>query len=54
MPYYVTCPNCGCSLDPGEKCDCGNMDALSIWPDGDDLNGREPEMAHSDVLMLSY
>lgn len=20
--YYRECPNCGCSLDPGEKCDC--------------------------------
>lgn len=24
MPYYVTCPNCGSNLDPGEVCDCGN------------------------------
>jgi hypothetical protein len=22
MAYYNTCPECGCSLDPGEKCDC--------------------------------
>ncbi len=22
MAYYRTCPNCGCSLDPGERCDC--------------------------------
>lgn len=22
MAYYNTCPNCGCNLDPGEKCDC--------------------------------
>lgn len=22
MSYYVTCPNCGANLDPGEKCDC--------------------------------
>lgn len=20
--YYYECPDCGCSLDPGEKCDC--------------------------------
>ena len=20
---YRKCPDCGCSLDPGEKCDCG-------------------------------
>ena len=24
MPYYVTCPNCGSNLDPGEVCDCVN------------------------------
>ena len=22
MAYYRSCPDCGCSLDPGEKCDC--------------------------------
>ena len=22
MAYYNTCLNCGCHLDPGEKCDC--------------------------------
>lgn len=22
MAYYNICPMCGCSLDPGEKCDC--------------------------------
>lgn len=27
MAYYNTCPNCGCNLDPGEKCDCGNEKA---------------------------
>lgn len=24
MAYYRECPNCGCSLDPGERCDCRN------------------------------
>lgn len=23
MAYYNVCTNCGCNLDPGEKCDCG-------------------------------
>lgn len=27
MPYYRTCPDCGCSLDPGEICDCGKEEA---------------------------
>lgn len=22
MAYYNVCPDCGCNLDPGEKCDC--------------------------------
>lgn len=22
MAYYNVCSNCGCNLDPGEKCDC--------------------------------
>lgn len=22
MAYYNVCPDCGCSLDPGERCDC--------------------------------
>lgn len=26
MAMYVTCPNCGSNLDPGEKCDCQSID----------------------------
>lgn len=22
MAYYKICSNCGCNLDPGERCDC--------------------------------
>ena len=22
MSYYITCPECGANLDPGEKCEC--------------------------------
>lgn len=22
MGYFRTCPNCGCHLDPNERCDC--------------------------------
>ena len=25
MAYYKTCPECGATLDPGEKCDCREM-----------------------------
>ena len=24
MAYFRTCEYCGCSLDPGERCDCMN------------------------------
>lgn len=24
MSKYRTCPNCGCNLDHGERCDCEN------------------------------
>lgn len=26
MAYYRTCPNCGCNLDPGEQCDCEEVE----------------------------
>lgn len=26
MAFYRECPRCGCSLDPGEKCDCQEID----------------------------
>lgn len=29
MAYFETCPNCGCNLDPGEKCDCQEEDEQS-------------------------
>ena len=31
MEYYRTCPICGANLDPGEKCDCQEPDALEIY-----------------------
>ena len=29
MKYYITCPDCGCNLDPGEICDCTKETAVS-------------------------
>lgn len=30
MPYIPNkCPDCGCPLDPGERCDCA--DALEVY-----------------------
>lgn len=28
MPYYHICSTCGATLDPGEKCDCRDLEAL--------------------------
>ena len=49
MPYYRTCPRCGCNLDPGERCDC-TAEGLPIWtvknepadPGGPELPIRTP------------
>ena len=27
MSYYKTCPRCGAHLDPGETCDCLDVEA---------------------------
>ena len=32
MSYYHECPECGATLDPGEKCDCG-QDQRGLWLD---------------------
>lgn len=32
--YYRVCPICGCSLDPGDRCDCErdeNMDGMDDY-----------------------
>lgn len=29
MSYYKVCPCCGCSLDPGEVCDCGKEETAA-------------------------
>lgn len=34
MSYYTTCPKCGASLDPGEKCTCANEKAKEIYEAG--------------------
>lgn len=43
MAYYRTCPNCGCALDPGERCDCTDKNTVisrgrSPRPTGDGGN----------------
>lgn len=44
-PYRV-CPNCGCNLDPGERCDCKEHDAAKeaaqLAADLTHIDRREP------------
>lgn len=35
MSYYRICPDCGCSLDPGERCDC--LDKEKAAPDATNI-----------------
>lgn len=30
MPYYRPCPECGASLDPGERCDCVEKERAAL------------------------
>lgn len=30
MAYFTTCPICGCTLDPNEKCDCEEVRAKEL------------------------
>lgn len=32
MAYYRVCPECGCTLDPGEPCDCQSKDEKKAAP----------------------
>ena len=37
MPYIPNvCPDCGCPLDPGEKCDCQLDELEAFLGEGDD------------------
>ncbi len=59
MSYYRTCPLCGASLDPGERCTCQQyerMDAYSIeeyepaWPRAAMLAYREEQQWQEEGL----
>ena len=40
MPYYKTCPLCGATLDPGERCDCQDKETA---PDAANIEGGQVE-----------
>lgn len=42
MPYWKECQKCGCHLDPGEVCDCG------------DEEKEKPKAREVKTIRLSY
>ena len=47
MPYYRICPNCGSSLDPGERCDCQDEETA---PDATNIESGKVESELTDPL----
>ena len=43
MAYYNTCPHCGCNLDPGEPCECREVEKQNI--DQEAQYEQEPQTA---------
>lgn len=41
MSYYRICPDCGSSLDPGERCDCQDMKEAA--PDATNIQSGKVE-----------
>lgn len=42
MAYYSICPDCGCTLDPGEKCDCEEESICSGIHKRSQIKERKP------------
>ena len=51
MPYYRTCPLCGSSLDPGERCDC--QDKEEAAPDATNIQSGKVDQKLSDPRSTS-
>ena len=50
MSYYTTCPKCGASLDPGEKCTCANEKAKESY----EASGRYYPVAFQNCRFDSF
>ena len=49
MAYNGKCPDCGCNLDPGEKCDCQDENKKRGRPAGTETtSGKSPENTISE------
>lgn len=44
MPYWKECPKCGCHLDPGEMCDCGEQEKPT----------KRPGASEAKAIRLTY
>lgn len=52
MSYYRICPDCGCSLDPGERCDC--QDKEEAAPDATNIqSGKRMDQKLTDPRSIS-
>ena len=57
--YYRTCPDCGCNLDPGERCDCQSERDVrvvgKIVPEHKVVISSQNDFpTMSDVLIIGY
>ena len=59
--YYRTCPDCGCHLDPGERCDCQierDVRVIGKIVPEDKTSVACPQQSEypttSDVLIIGY
>lgn len=51
MPYYHICPDCGSSLDPGERCDCQDEETA---PDATNIESGNVECEVTSPTSTSH
>lgn len=51
MPYYYICPDCGSSLDPGERCDCQDKETA---PDATNIESGKVECEVTSPTSTSH
>lgn len=54
MAYYRICPRCGCSLDPGERCDCEEEAACERERRKKLLEGLIVQEGNSSQFVLNF
>lgn len=46
-PYFHTCPDCGATLDPGERCDCKETQLSFLAPE------ERPRPKHREACLCA-